>query len=133
ADPAAPAVDAANSRIPAIQLDVPAEASQTFTTTGKRVEQTPAAGAVTFTNYDFTSSNTIPSGGVVSTEAGVRFRTTSSVYLPAATRLGTTIVPTTKSVDVAAVKAGPEGNVPANSIRIVPQREDPNTQSVNDH
>jgi len=131
ADPTATAVDAANSVIPALRLDVPVESHQTFTTTGRHVTQTTAIGSVTFTNYDFTRSNTVPAGSVVATEGGIRFKTDANVFLPAATRLGTTIVPTTRSVDVTAVDPGPGGNVPANAIRVVPQGEDPNSLSVN--
>src|SRR5437879_128229 len=131
ADPSATAVDAANSVIPALRLDVPVESHQTFTTTGRHVAQTTAIGSVTFTNYDFTGSNTVPAGSVVATEGGIRFRTDANVFLPAATRLGTTIVPTTRSVGVTAVDPGPGGNVPANAIRVVPQGEDPNSLSVN--
>jgi len=131
ADPTATAVDAANSVIPALRLEVPVESHQTFTTTGRRVSQTTASGSVTFTNYDFTRSNTVPSGSVVATEGGIRFKTDASVFLPAATRLGTTIVPTSRSVGVTAVGPGPQGNVPANAIRVVPQGKDPNSLSVN--
>jgi hypothetical protein len=131
ADPTATAVDAANGVVPAVRLDVPAEASQTFTTTGKKVTEAAASGSVTFTNFDFLRSNTIASGSVVATEGGVRFKTLATVVLPAATRLGTTIVPTTKSVGVAALKPGTEGNVPANAIRIVPQGENPASLNVN--
>ena len=131
ADPTATAVDAANGVIPAVRLEVPAEASQTFTTTGRKVTEAAASGSVTFTNYDFLKSNTIASGSVVATEVGVRFKTLATVVLPAATRLGTLIVPTTKSVGVAALKPGTEGNVPANAIRIVPQGENPSSLSVN--
>jgi hypothetical protein len=131
ADPDATAVDPSTGVVPAVRLDVPVEASQTFTTTGVHVEQTAASGQVTFTNFDFTAPNTIPSSSIVATENGVQFRTQSSVFLPAATRLGVTIVPTKRAVAVTSVRAGTVGNVPANAIRIVPQGEDPNLVSVN--
>ncbi len=131
ADPDATAVDPSTGVVPAVRLDVPVEASQTFTTTGVHVEQTVASGQVTFTNFDFTAPNTIPSASIVATENGVQFRTQSSVFLPAATRLGVTIVPTKRAVAVTSVRAGTVGNVPANAIRIVPQGEDPNLVSVN--
>jgi hypothetical protein len=57
ADPDATEVDPVNSVVPALRLDVPVEASRTFTTTGTKVDETAARGSVTFTNYD-TSSGT---------------------------------------------------------------------------
>jgi hypothetical protein len=133
ADPNATEVDATNNVVPAVRLDVPVEAARTFTTTGIHVEETAARGTVTFTNYDFTpnGATSVPSGSIVATEGGVRFRTTDAIILPPATRFGTTIVPTTKSVDVSAVKPGTQGNVPPNAIRVVPQGQDPNSLSVN--
>jgi baseplate J-like protein len=133
ADTEATQVDAAGARVPAIRLDVPVEAARTFTTTGVHVEETTARGSVTFTNYDFTGSGAkaVPSGSVVSTEGGTKFQTTASVFLGAATRVGSTIVPTQKSVEVRAVRSGTQGNVPANAIRIVPPGQDPSSLSVN--
>lgn len=131
ADPDATAVDPAAGVVPAVRIEVPVEAARTFTTTGKRVEAFPATGSVTFTNYDFTAQNTIVSGSVVSTEGGIRFRTLATVTLPPATLVIPTVVPSRRSVAVEAVKAGTEGNVPANSIRVVPQGENPETLRVN--
>ena len=133
ADPNATEVDATNNIVPAVRLDVPVEAARTFTTTGIHVDENPARGSVTFTNYDFTpnGATSVPSGSIVATEGGVQFRTTDAIILPPATRLGTTIVPTTKSADVSAVKPGTQGNVPPNAIRVVPQGQDPNSLSVN--
>ena len=125
ADPAATEVDPARAIVPAVRLDVPVSASQTFTTTGKRVKEAPARGEVTFSNYDFTAQNTIVSGSVVSTEGGIRFRTLATVILPPATFVIPTSVPSRRSVAIEAVKDGPEGNVAANSIRSVPQGENP--------
>jgi hypothetical protein len=124
ADPKATEVDAANNVVPAIQLDVPVEAQRTFTTTGTKVKETVAGGSVTFTNYDPTASNTIPSGSIVSTEGGIRFRTLSTLVVPRASFTPpTTTVPSEASVDIQAVKAGTQGNVPANAIRVVPPGE----------
>ena len=130
ADPAATGVDAANSRIPAIQLDVPAEASQTFTTTGRHVEQSTASGSVTFTNYDTGGSNTVPSGSIVATQSGIRFKTLATVTLPAAAFFPV-FVPSQRSVAVSALDPGPSGNVGANTIRVVPQGENPELLHVN--
>jgi hypothetical protein len=133
ADPEATEVDPVGARVPAIRLDVPVEAARTFPTTGVHVEETAARGSVTFTNYDFTGSGAkaVPAGSVVATEGGTKFQTTASVFLGAATRVGSTIVPTQKSVEVRAVRPGTQGNVPANAIRIVPPGQDPSSLSVN--
>ncbi|HET7029554.1 MAG TPA: baseplate J/gp47 family protein [Candidatus Limnocylindrales bacterium] len=130
ADPTATAVDAANLVVPAVRVDVPVEASKEFTTTGTHVEETAAHGAVTFTNYDTSSGVSIPSGSIVSTEGGTRFRTNATVALqPAA--VFPDFEPTSDSVSVTAVKPGETGNVPANTIRVVPQGQDPVLLRVN--
>ena len=134
ADPSVTEVDAANSTVPAIRLDVPVKASDTFTTTGRHVEQSTAGGSVTFENYNTGSSNTVPRGSIVSTEGGIRFRTQASVTLPPATLVPTTPVtvqPSRRNVAVTAMRAGPTGNVPANAIRVVPQGENPQLLKVN--
>jgi hypothetical protein len=106
------------------------EAARTFTTTGIHVEETAARGAVTFTNYDTSSGVSIPSGSIVSTESGVGFRTAATVALqPAA--IFPSFQPTSDSVSVRAVKTGEQGNVPANTIRVVPQGQDPVLLRVN--
>lgn len=134
ADPAATTVDVANGVVPAVRLDVPVEASQTFDTTGTHVELAPATGSVTFQNLDPTASNTILSGSVVSTEGGIRFRTVATVTLPRATLIfvpDPRIEPSSRSVAIEAVKDGTAGNVQANSIRSVPQGENPEFLKVN--
>ena len=132
ADPAATAVDPVNDVIPALTLDMPVEVSDTFTTVGKRVELTAATASVTFSNYDPTASNTVPAGSVLSTEGGIRFKTLRVVNLPRADfQVGLPITPSRRSVAVAAVKSGPTGNVPANSIRVVPREDNPEFLKVN--
>ena len=134
ADPTATEVDAANSRVPALKLEVPVQASDTFTTTGRHVELSTASGSVTFENYNTGSDNRIAAGSIVSTEGGIRFRTLATVTLPPANLVPTTPVtvePSRRSVAVQAVRAGPAGNVPANAIRVVPQGEDPILLKVN--
>ena len=125
ADPTVTTADPATGVVPAVRLDVPVEASQTFNTTGVHVEQTPAAGEVTFSNYNPVSSNTVPAGSVVSTEGGIRFRTLAGVTIPAGAFVLPSVIPATRRVAVQAVKPGTEGNVPANAIRVVPQGENP--------
>ena len=130
ADPEATAVDAANGVVPAVRLEVPVEATQTFTTTGVHTELAAAKGEVTFSNYNPVASNSIAAGSVVSTEGGIRFKTLASVTVPAGTFVLPNVVPAKRRVAVQAVKPGPEGNVPANAIRVVPQGENPDFLKV---
>jgi hypothetical protein len=62
---------------------------------------------------------------VVSTEGGIRFRTLAGITIPAGTFVLPNVIPATRRVAVQAVKPGPEGNVPANAIIVVPQGENP--------
>jgi hypothetical protein len=130
ADPAATAVDAASATIPAKRLDVPVQASQTFTTTGIHVNEKAARGSVTFANYDTSSGVTIRNGSIVSTEGGVHFRTQATVTLQPAS-IFPQFQPATGSVDIVATRTGDAGNVPANTIRVVPQGQDPVLLRVN--
>ena len=130
ADPEVTTVDPDAGVVPAVRLEIPVEAADTFTTTGKHVEETSARGSVTFTNYDTSSGVTIPSGSIVSTEGGVRFRTLAAAVLqPAA--IFPTFAPSSDSVRVGAVRTGEAGNVPANTIRVVPQGQNPDLLKVN--
>ena len=52
-----------------------------------------AKGAVRFANLDFLRSNTIPGGSIVSTNAGVRFRTAKRRHRPRADLVGLTVFP----------------------------------------
>jgi baseplate J-like protein len=113
-----------------MQIHVPVEAAQTFTTTGVHVEQAAATGEVTFSNYNPVSSNTIPAGSVVATEGGIRFKTLATISVPAGTFVLPNVVPARRTVKVQAAKTGPEGNVPANAIRVVPQGENPDFLKV---
>jgi hypothetical protein len=130
ASPDATAPDPVAKTVPAITTDVPVEATRTFTVTGKRVEETTATGTVRFRNKDFTATNTIPRGSVVSTQSGVRFQTDRAVTVPRAELVGLQIFPASASVKVTAVKAGPSGNVEPNTILVIPRGEDPLTLDV---
>jgi hypothetical protein len=130
ADPNATAADPEARVVPAVTKEVPVEASQTFEVTGKRVEETAATGTVRFRNKDFTSSNTIPRGSIVSTQGGRRFRTEQSVTVPQAELVGLQVFPASAAVKVEAVNAGPEGNVEPNTILVIPRGEDPLTLDV---
>jgi hypothetical protein len=112
--------------VPADVLTLEVTATDTFEATGTRTEETRAEGRVTFTSYDTSSTNTIPAGSVIATEGGVRFRTLGAITLARADIVPpTSVSPTTASVAIEAVGAGPEGNVPANAIVLVPADEDP--------
>jgi len=123
ADPAATAVDAEAGIIPAKLVTIPVAVNDTFNATGKRVSLTKATGKVRFENLDPTSTNRIASGSIVSTASGVRFRTAVTVTVPKAELVGLTIFPARASVNVTAVAGGPDGNVDARTIVVVPQGE----------
>ncbi len=133
ADPGATAPDATSDPpvVPAETVTVDVATSGTFPATGKRVEQAKATGIVRFRNKDFTSSNTIPGGSIVSTPNGTRFRTMATVTVPRADIVGLQVFPKTASVKVTAVKAGTEGNVEPNTITVIPRGEDPISLDVN--
>ena len=80
------------------------------------VEEAQAKGTVTFRNVDFTASNTIAGGSVVSTQSGVRFRTDRTITVGKARLVGLQVFPTEADVGVTAVKAGEAGNVEPNTI-----------------
>ena len=130
ADPNATAADPEARIVPAVTKELPVETTATFPVTGKRVEESPATGAVRFRNLDFTSSNTIPRGSIVSTQGGIRFRTERAVTVPRAELVGLQVFPATASVKVRAVNAGTEGNVEPNTILVIPRGEDPRTLDV---
>ena len=130
ADPDAAAPDPEARVVPAVTKQLPVETTATFEVTGKRIEETPATGAVRFRNLDFTSTNTIPRGSIVSTQGGIRFRTERAVTVPRAELVGLQVFPATASVKVRAVNAGTEGNVEPNTILVIPRGEDPRTLDV---
>ncbi|MGH2474639.1 MAG: baseplate J/gp47 family protein, partial [Candidatus Limnocylindrales bacterium] len=126
----ATAPDAVARIVPAETKTVDVEASQRFPATGKRVEESTATGTVRFRNKDFTRSNTIPRGSIVSTQSGIRFRTNAAVTVPRAELVGLQIFPASANVKVTAVEAGPEANVEPNTILTIPRGEDPQTLDV---
>ena len=130
ADPDATTTDAQAGVVPADRLEVPVEVSNTFQTQGRRVEEANATGAVTFRNVDFTESNTIAVGAIVSTQGGVRFRLDRAVTVGKAQLVGLQVIPTEADVSVTAVSPGPSGNVEPNTITVIPAAEDPTTLSV---
>jgi len=123
ADPDAPQPDPVAGVVPAQVVNIPVAVDDTFSATGKRVELTKATGTVRFENRDPTSTNRIAAGSVVRTGPGVRFRTDANVTVPRAELVGLTIFPARASVKVTAVDGGPDGNVDAGTIVIVPNDE----------
>ena len=127
ADTTASGPDASALVVPAQQVPVPVSVSDTFNATGKRVALTNATGNVRFQNLDPTSTNRIAAGSIVRTNSGVRFRTAATVTVPRAEliTIGTqiTLTPGRIVVKVTAVDGGPDGNVDAGTIVIVPSGE----------
>ncbi len=125
ADPSVTTPDPVKGVVPADIIDVDVTTTDTFPATGKRVEETAATGTVRFRNRDFTSSNTIPGGSIVSTPSGVRFRTAQTITVGRADIVGVTVFPKTATVKVTAVEKGTQGNVEPNTITVIPRGEDP--------
>ncbi|HEV8402791.1 MAG TPA: baseplate J/gp47 family protein [Candidatus Limnocylindrales bacterium] len=127
ADTTATEPDAAALVVPAQQVPVPVSVTDTFNATGKRVALTSATGTVRFQNLDPTGTNRIAAGSVVRTNSGIRFRTDATVTVPRAQliTIGTqiTLTPGRISVAITAVEGGPDGNVAAGTIVIVPNGE----------
>ena len=130
ADPTATQPDAATLVVPAVKVPLDVTVTDTFPATGKRVEETKATGQVRFSNLDFLRTNTVPGGSIVSTNAGVRFRTNSTITVPKADLVGLTVFPGRATVGVTAVEPGRRGNVEPNTIVIVPKGEDPQALKV---
>jgi hypothetical protein len=120
ADPDATEVDAATATIPATRVGYTVSASGTFPATGKRIETTPAAGQVRWTNCDPTRSYTIPRGTLARTPAGIAFATQEAIFLPVAILDPPRIECSDRTVAVQAARPGPAGNVPAGTVTIVP-------------
>ena len=123
ADTTATQPDPDRGAVPAEEITIPVSVNDTFSATGKRVELTKATGTVRFENLDPTSTNRIAAGSIVRTASGVRFRTNATITVPRAELVGLQIFPARASVKVTAVDGGPDGNVDAGTITIVPSGE----------
>ena len=134
ADPAATTVDPEAGVIPATTVQVPVTVSGEFPATGTKVVREKATGGVRFTNCDPSSAYTIPSGSVVSTRSGIGFELDEAVFLPVAGISGSppnvSVRCSTSEVAVTAAKSGPDGNVGAGEIRVVPARYNRNLVRV---
>jgi hypothetical protein len=122
ADPDVDAVDEVAGVVPAQRVEFPLAAKGTFRATGSKVEETTAAGTVRFSSNNPLDSVTIPAGTTVSTGGGVQFQTVATVVAPRATISGTTITAGRVEARIQAVAPGPEGNVAAGRITVVPSR-----------
>lgn len=120
ADTTATEPDPVAGVVPASEITIPVEVSDTFSATGTRIELSKATGTVRFQNLDPTSTNRIAAGSILRTQSGVRFRTDATVTVPQADLVGFTIFPSRASVTVTAVDGGPDGNVDAGTIVEVP-------------
>jgi hypothetical protein len=134
ARPDVSAPDPASLTIPSHSYTFPVEAHQTFPTTGIKVTDTPATGQVTFANFDTGGGNTVASGSIVKTSSGTAFRTLSAATMPAASVQfifpNFVVVPSTSTVGIEAVVNGPDGNVAAKTIVVVPKGENKNLLKV---
>lgn len=125
------APDPASLTVPARTFSFPVSAQQTFDATGVKVTEAKAAGSVTFSNLDTGRSNRIAAGAIVSTDTGVQFVTLAEANLPPATIVFPfTLRPSTATVGVEAVEAGPAGNVGVGAIDNVPRGENRNLTKV---
>lgn len=118
------APDPAGLVIPALRITFDLQATDTFTATGTKNIETKATGNVTFSNFDTGRANQIPAGSMVRTPSGIEFLTLATVTLPNATiKFPFTIAPSTSTVGIEAVAAGPGGNVGNNTITVIPKGE----------
>ncbi len=120
ADPDVTAPDPAAAVVPATRLELPLTASGTFNASGKRVDEAAAVGTVRWTNCDPTRSYTIPRGTLVRTAAGIAFGTDEAVFLPVAILNPPQITCQNRTVTVTASKTGPDSNVAAGTITVIP-------------
>ena len=104
-----------------------ASLSKTGPATGsKQVGTTPATGQIVFTNHGSQSVH-IPTGTIVATNSGVQFMTTSDVLvLTVGSNVGNSIVDL-----VQAQSLGSSGNVPTDSITVIPPESLSKLEQVN--
>lgn len=117
ADPGVAVADVEAGVVPAQRIDVPVHVSGSFPSSGLEARETRAEGVVRFRSENTLNDVAIPSDTVVSTADGVEFVTQQSVTVP---RASFQSGPTTVEVGVRAVRPGPRGNVPADTITDLP-------------
>ncbi len=122
ADPLVTVAQPSAGVVPALRPTQDLAVSGQFSATGKRVAQTSATGSVTWTNCDTHVSHTILKGTTVQTATGVAFTTDAELSV---NRAPISPAPcTTGNVGVTAVSPGPEANVAAGAITVVPSTFD---------
>jgi hypothetical protein len=120
-------VDYAGGRVPARQMQIEVSAEQEGQTTGKRsIADQHAAGDVVFVNKT-NGEVTVPRGTVLRTADGsmLRFYTLLDATVPGS-------YGATARVPVQAAEAGPGGNVPALTIRVVEGEPSYQVEVLND-
>lgn len=120
ADPAVAVKDTAAGLVPAERVPIPLSATDSFAASGTQVNLTKATGTIRFTSQNTVTDVIVPDGTKLSTNSGVDFETTQPTTLPRATVSGTTITPSTANTPIRALKAGPDGNVDADTITVLP-------------
>ena len=118
ADPAVAVPDPAEAVVPAETLTIDLAVSGAFPATGTQVSQTRATGSVRFRSENTVFEVPIAAGTRVATASGIAFETTRDARLG---RASFESGPTTADVPVRAVRAGPRGNVAADTITVVPR------------
>ncbi|HEX6139305.1 MAG TPA: baseplate J/gp47 family protein [Candidatus Limnocylindria bacterium] len=98
------------------------QSTQPGTATGVHQDPSPASGTVVFLNYGYVTVE-IPQGTTVSASGEVLFTTVETVVAPAGELQGFGINPGQASVGVVAVEPGPGGNVAAEAIDTVEDRQ----------
>ena len=120
ADPTVAVKDTGAGLVPAERVPIPLSATDSFAASGTQVDLTKATGTIRFTSQNTVTDVIVPDGTKVSTNSGVDFETTQPTTLPRATVSGTTITPSTANTPIRALKAGPDGNVDADTITALP-------------
>jgi len=118
ASAAAADVDVERGTIPATVVEVPLQAADSYPASGSETIETRATGAVSFSAVEQEFDQEIAAGTRVLTPAGIAFQTTEDVTLSRSDGSDATVAAT-----VEALVAGEEGNVPAETISVVPSLE----------
>lgn len=113
-DPSAKEFTLEGSVVPYQTSEVSKEGTEEQATTGKKTIGNPAKGRVTITNQDTTSPKTFVAGTILTyvTNANITFKLDSEVSVEQAPIGGEK----TAGVNVTAIKAGTEGNLPEGSV-----------------
>jgi hypothetical protein len=111
--------NAETGRIPAIEIIVPLSVDGVFASSGVESVEHRASGEVRFSSPAQEFDQQIVAGTRVHTPAGTEFQTTQGVTLPRSEDGTAALV----SAPVEATESGVDGNVPAETISVVPSLE----------